>query len=80
MRFELEGLLAVDLQAVRLEVGHPHEAVFVHANGTRAAEHLLRLKVGHRAKADRPKARAHGGVACYIQDPDGNWLELLQLG
>ena len=27
-----------------------------------------------------PAELAPGRVACYIQDPDGNWLELLQLG
>ena len=27
-----------------------------------------------------PAAISEGRVACYLQDPDGNWLELLQLG
>ena len=26
-----------------------------------------------------PKELAPGRTACYLQDPDGNWLELLQL-
>lgn len=27
-----------------------------------------------------PAAVSEGRIACYLQDPDGNWLELLQLG
>ena len=60
MGFEVEGLFAVDLEAVRLEVRHPHEAVLVDADGARAAEHLLRLQVGHGAEADGAEARPHG--------------------
>ena len=31
-------------------------------------------------KLNPPKELASGRTACYLQDPDGNWLELLQLG
>ena len=30
-------------------------------------------------KLNPPKELAPGRTACYLQDPDGNWLELLQL-
>ncbi len=43
------------------------------------AVHEKLIKGG--AKSMNPPAElAPGRVACYIQDPDGNWLEILQLG
>ncbi len=42
--FELDCLLFVDLKAVGLEVGHPHQAiVVVNSHGACAPEHLLCL-------------------------------------
>lgn len=43
-------------------------------------EKAFQTMVSNGAKAlNPPKELAAGRVACYIQDPDGNWLELLQI-
>ena len=38
-----------------------------------------RLVAGGAKRLNPPTELAPGRTACYLQDPDGNWLELIQL-
>ena len=43
-------------------------------------ETFRRLEQGGARVMNPPAELAPGRIGCYLQDPDGNWLELLQLG
>ena len=43
-------------------------------------ETFRRLERGGARVMNPPAELAPGRIGCYLQDPDGNWLELLQLG
>ena len=42
-------------------------------------ETFRRLERGGARVMNPPAELAPGRIGCYLQDPDGNWLELLQL-
>ena len=42
-------------------------------------ESFARLVAGGAKRLNPPTQLAPGRTACYLQDPDGNWLELIQI-
>ena len=42
-------------------------------------ESFARLVAGGARRLNPPIELAPGRTACYLQDPDGNWLELIQI-